>query len=192
MTTDPVVSPAGHNAFAVMPVIDYEPPPQDVPRTRNIPACRPSSHAPSRRRTPPAPRRPYLRQPGTQPTAPSIEAGNVMSAPMRQAAIFADAALRRVLEVIDRRRPAAQLRPMLAPTLVDSVVALGRTATGQHGAAVVRRMRLQPAGHRDPETAAEVFGCYSRGDRIHAIACRVEQVPAGGTTRWLVVALHIG
>ncbi len=115
---------------------------------------------------------------------------------MRQAAIFADAALRRVLEVIDRRRPAAQLRPMLAPSLVDSVVSVGRATTGlapgREGAAVLRRMRLQPAGHRDPETAAEVFGSYSRGDRMHAIACRVERVPVGGTTRWLVVALHIG
>lgn len=115
---------------------------------------------------------------------------------MRQAAIFADAALRRVLEVIDRRRPAAQLRPMLAPNLVDSVLALGRSAAGhtigREGAAVLRRTRLQPAGHRDPETAAEVSGSYSRGERIHAIACRVEQVRAGGTTRWQVVALHIG
>ena len=40
--------------------------------------------------------------------------------------------------------------------------------------------------------AAEVFGTYSRGNRIHAIACRVEQMPAGSGTRWLVVALHIG
>jgi len=122
-----------------------------------------------------------------------------MSVQMRQAATFADAALRRVLEVIDRRRPAAQLRPMLTPGLVDSVVSVGRPATGHapgnEGSAVLRRMRLQPAGHRDPETAAEVFGCYSRGDRIHAIACRVEQVHTGvGSTgtRWLVVALHIG
>jgi hypothetical protein len=53
-------------------------------------------------------------------------------------------------------------------------------------------MRLQPAGHRDQETAAEVFGTYSRGDRIHAIACRVERVHVGGESRWLVVALHIG
>ena len=50
----------------------------------------------------------------------------------------------------------------------------------------------------DPDTgnrAAEVFGSYSRGDRIHAIACRVEQLPTAITatkTRWLVVALHIG
>jgi hypothetical protein len=114
-----------------------------------------------------------------------------MSAPMRQAAIFADAALRRVLEVIDRRRPAAQLRPLLAPSLVDSVVSVGRAAAvaGHEGAAVLRRMRLQPVGHRVPENAAEVFGTYSRGDRIHAIACRVERAPSG---RWLMVALHIG
>lgn len=118
--------------------------------------------------------------------------GEVMSAPMRQAAIFADAALRRVLEVIDRRRPAAQLRPLLTPSLVDSVVAVGRSVTGNAGAAVLRRMRLQPAGHPDPDTAAEVFGSYSRGDRIHAIACRVQWVAAGDANRWLVVALHIG
>jgi hypothetical protein len=110
-----------------------------------------------------------------------------MSAPLRQAAIFADAALRRVLEVIDRRRPAAQLRPMLATSLVDAVVAIGRSAAGRgpghEGAAVLRRLRLQPAGHRDPETAAEVFGSYRRGQRVHAIACRVEQVRAGVGSR---------
>jgi chorismate mutase len=119
-----------------------------------------------------------------------------MSARLRQAAAFADAALRRVLEVIDRRRPAAQLNPLLAPSLVDSVAAVGRSAAGHPGrkreAAVLRRVRLQPAGHRDPDSAAEIFGSYSRGNRIHAIACRVEQVGTAGATRWMVVALHIG
>jgi hypothetical protein len=107
---------------------------------------------------------------------------------MRQAAMFADAALRRVLEVIDRRRSAAQLRPLLAPGLADSVLALGRP----DGAAVLHRVRLQPVATRGPETAAEVFGSYRRGRRTHAIACRVEQVPADTGSRWLVVALHIG
>jgi Family of unknown function (DUF6459) len=116
----------------------------------------------------------------------------VLSAPMRQAAIFADAALRRVLEVIDRRRPLAQLRPLLAASLVDSVLSVSRAAAEHEGAAVLRRMRLQPAGHGDPETAAEVFGSYSRGERIHAIACRVERVLGSGGTQWQVVALHIG
>lgn len=116
-----------------------------------------------------------------------------MSVQLRQAAIFADAALRRVLEVIDRRRPAAQLRPLLAPSLVDSVVALSRSLGNYPpGAAVLRRMRLQAAGHGDADTAAEVFGSYSRGNRIHAIAGRVERVADDAVTRWLLVALHIG
>jgi hypothetical protein len=116
-----------------------------------------------------------------------------MSPAMRQAAMFADAALRRVLEVIDRRRAAAQLRPLLAPGLVDSVLAVGRVGigveAGTQGAAVLRRMRLQPAGPGRLDAAAEVFGSYSRGERMHAIACRVERTPGG---RWQVVALHIG
>lgn len=182
--------------FAVTPVVDYEPPRRDVR------PCRQPSHATPRRRAR-APRRPHTAQPGRPPRAPAVE-NTATSAPMRQAAVFADAALRRVLEVLDRRRPVAQLRPMLAPGLVDSVLSIGRASgsttrkgprhpPAHRGAAVLRRMRLQPAGHRDPEAAAEVFGSYSRGDRIHAIACRVELVPAGaGRARWLVVALHIG
>ncbi|MCA2321660.1 hypothetical protein JF732_17725 [Mycobacterium intracellulare] len=170
-----------------MPVVDYEPETRDVPRT--VPSCRPSSRTPLRRRGGHATPRPYTGQLSRAP-AP------VMSARMRQAATFADAALRRVLEVIDRRRPAAQLHPLLSPSLVDSVVAVGRSvagrAPGHAGAAVLRRMRLQPAGHRDPDAAAEVFGSYSRGNRVHAIACRVEQVGAASGARWMVVALHIG
>jgi Family of unknown function (DUF6459) len=186
LTTGPVVSPSGRDAFAVTPVVDYEPPRRDVPQ------CRTSSHPTLRRRGVRAPRRPHTGEPNRQAKARTAKVTNVASAPMRQAAIFADAALRRVLEVIDRRRPAAQLRPMLSPSLVDSVLAIGRSAARDDGAAVLRRLRLQPAGHSDPEAAAEVFGSFSRGHRIHAIACRVERVPVVGGTRWLMVALHIG
>ncbi|OBH29080.1 hypothetical protein A5692_21580 [Mycobacterium sp. E342] len=167
-----------------MPVVDYEPPAREVPRS--APACRRSSRAPSVRRSTRVARRPH------PPGRPTAEPRAAASGQMRQAAAFADAALRRVLEVIDRRRPAAQLRPLLTPSLVDSVVAVGHTTAGHEGAAVLRRMRLQPAGHGDPQAAAEVSGSYSRGNRIHAIACRVERVPAGAGGRWLVVALHIG
>jgi hypothetical protein len=111
-----------------------------------------------------------------------------MSAPMRQAACFADAALRRVLEVLDRRRPVAQLRGLLAPGLVDSVLSANRFTAGGDGAAVLRGLRLQPVGAPSRLTAAEVFGSYSRAGRVHAIACRIERT--GG--RWQVVALHIG
>ncbi|MDP7703543.1 MULTISPECIES: Rv3235 family protein [unclassified Mycobacterium] len=151
---------------AVTPVIDYEPP-THLPGP-DAPRCLPTAAAPAARARPhPAPKTP-------------------LSPRMRQAATFADAALRRVLEVIDRRRPAAQLGAVLAPYLVDAVVAVSRAAAGTTGAAVLRRMRVQPALGDD---AAEVFGSYSRGERVHAIACRVERLPPG---RWLVVALHIG
>lgn len=104
---------------------------------------------------------------------------------MRQAAAFADAALRRVLEVIDRRRPIAQLHGLLAAGLVDSVLSANRHVHSPEGVAVLRRVRLQPVSGL---AAAEVFGSYSRGPRTHAIACRIE-LCAG---RWQVVALHIG
>jgi hypothetical protein len=112
-----------------------------------------------------------------------------MSAPMRQAACFADAALRRVLEVLDRRRPVAQLHGVLAAGLVDSVLSANRLTAGPDKAAVLRRLRLQAVGAPDRITAAEVFGSYRRGSRIHAIACRIELIANG---RWQVVALHIG
>jgi hypothetical protein len=108
---------------------------------------------------------------------------------MRQAASFADAALRRVLEVVDRRRPVAQLQGLLTTGLVDSVLSVSRFAPCHDGAAVLRRLRLQAVTTQRRGAAAEVFGTYSRSDRVHAIACRIEQ-PAGG--RWQVVALHIG
>jgi hypothetical protein len=193
LTISPPASPPRRDTFAVMPVAEYEPPTRNV---HNAGQCRQSSHATLRRRTPCAPRRHGSRHPQA---ATAVVTAAAMSPPMRQAAIFADAALRRVLEVIDRRRPAAQLRPLLAPSLVDSVLSVGRalagSGAGSEAAAVLRRMRLQPVGRHNPDTAAEVFGTYSRGDRIHAIACRVEQAPNENTvtgTRWLVVALHIG
>jgi hypothetical protein len=108
---------------------------------------------------------------------------------MRQAACFADAALRRVLEVIDRRRPVAQLHGLLAAGLVDSVLSANRRAAEEGAAAVLCRLRLQAVGAQDRVAAAEVFGSYRRGRRLHAIACRIELVTG---RRWQVVALHIG
>lgn len=107
------------------------------------------------------------------------------------AAAFADAALRRVLEVIDRRRPLAQLRPMLTPALMDMVFALTRS-TGPEKAAVLRRVRLRVAAVDEQDAhrpvAAEVFATYTRGPRTRALAARIE-VDEG---RWRMVALQIG
>lgn len=205
MSLIPIAGPPRRAAFAVMPVVDYEPPTRDVPR------CGQSSHASVRPTTPHITHRTVGVQGSRPPSfaAPKPPAAVVPLSPaMRQAAAFSDAALRRVLEVLDRRRPVSQLRPLLTSNLVDSVLSLSRVVpgatAGQEGTAVLRRMRLQPAtcdgwGRPDgPENAAEVFGTYSRGDRVHAIACRVERVAATGSGsgsasgRWLMVALHIG
>jgi hypothetical protein len=152
------------------PIIDYEP-----PLVGMAAACPPPTSAALHRHTP--------RRLRAVPVAVVHE-----SPPPRAAAVFADTALRRVLEVADRRRPIAQLRPLLAPALIDAVVAMTRT-TPTDGAAVLRRMRLRTAVAADGEaTAAEVFGTYTRGSRVRAIAGRIEVV--GG--RWLVTALQIG
>jgi hypothetical protein len=96
--------------------------------------------------------------------------------------VFADAALRRVLEVADRRRPIAQLRPLVTPALIDTVTALTRVP--QTAAATLRRVRVRMV---DGETA-EMFATYTRAQRVRAIAGRIEQ----RGDRWRIVALQIG
>jgi hypothetical protein len=150
-------------ASLTTPIIDCEPPPV------GIAACPPPSPGALHRRTPrsirsvpcPAPRDPL---------------------PPRAAVMFADAALRRVLEVADRRRPIAQLRPLVTPALMDTVTALTRVP--QTAAATLRRVRVRMV---DGESA-EMFATYNRGNRIRAIAGRIEQVD----DRWRIVALQIG
>ncbi len=171
------INPTERAVHAVRPVVDYEPPARDVRQ------CAPLSST-LRCRTPRLARDLDNRKPS-----------DAMSPALRPAAVFADAALRRVLEVIDRRRPAAQLRPLLSGPLADSVLAVNRMTAGRQDAAVLRRVRLQAVGNQDPlspATAAEVFGTYSRGRRIHAIACRVARLRVADGLQWQVVALHIG
>jgi hypothetical protein len=155
------------------PVVDYEPPPVDPAAA---PCPTPTRSALHRR-----PPRRALRLPD-RPATVAVPAS---------AAKFADAALRRVLEVVDRRRPIAQLRPMLAPPMLDMVFALTRGA-GPNKAAVLQRVRLRAAAVDEHEpaqaSAAEVFATYSRGERVRAIAARVELSDG----RWRVVALQIG
>ncbi len=151
----------------VVPIVDYDPPPFGGPPT--LP--------PVTRQCQPAAVRPAAGPSGRAPDA----AGTVQAA-----ARFADAALRRILEVIDRRRPLSQLRPLLAMGLADSLLA-GRT-TGEP--ARLRRVWAQPIGADG--RAAEVAAHYTRGGRVHAIACRVEQVGTPTGPRWQVVALHLG
>jgi hypothetical protein len=144
------------------PIIDCEPPPV------GITACPPPSPAALHRRTP----RPLRSVP--RPTPDPM--------PPRPALLFADAALRRVLEVVDRRRPIAQLRPLVAPALIDTVTALTRAP--QTAAATLRRVRVRMVD----ADAAEVFGTYSRGPRFLAVAARIEL----HRERWRIVALQLG
>lgn len=146
------------------PIVDYEPAPV------GIAACPPPSAAALHRHTSRS-LRPVAAHPVTTEPRPSHEV-----------IVFADAALRRVLEVVDRRRPVAQLRPLLAPALIDTVIAMARTS--QHSAATLRRVRLRMVDH----SAAEVFATYTRGQRLRAIAARVDRVDE----RWRVVGLQIG
>ncbi|SEH90649.1 hypothetical protein SAMN04489835_5509 [Mycolicibacterium rutilum] len=168
--TDP--SAAEHPPTAVVaPVIDFEPPPLGMA------ACSPPTPTALRRRSPAsgrAPRQEHLQRAAPAPVSVA-----------RSATVFADAALRRVLEVIDRRRPAAQLRPLLVPALTEHVLALTRCP--QSAAATLRRVRLRMVD-ADDSPAAEVFGTYSRGPRVRAIAARI----AYDGHRWRVTALQIG
>jgi len=149
-------------ASLTSPIIDCEPPPVGVT------ACPPPSPAALHRRTP----RPLRSLPRPAPHNPL---------PPRAALVFADAALRRVLEVADRRRPIAQLRPLVTPALIDTVIALTRAP--HTAAATLRRVRLRMVDC----DAAEVFGTYTRGPRLLAIAARIEL----HRDRWRIVALQL-
>jgi hypothetical protein len=160
-------------------VVDYEPPPVGMSACRSTPMLR--RHAPR----PPVGRVPRRLEP---------HAARPDAVPPRTAATFADAALRRVLEVIDRRRPVAQLQPLLAPALIDPIIELSRSSqigagqmSGTRAAARLRRVRLRMvdgAGGRE----AEVFGTYTSGPRVRALAARIELKG----DRWRIVALQIG
>lgn len=145
------------------PVIDYEPPPHRLGTAELCPA--PTNlhrHNPRRLR--------LVEPPREHP-------------PHTGATQFADMALRRVLEVVDRRRPPAQLRPLMRPPLVDVVVAF---AHARHATtATLRRVRLRAT---ETAAAAEVFATYTRGPRVRAIAARVEF----DGTRWQLTALQLG
>lgn len=172
MTADPT----SYFSPPVRPVIDYEPPARAI------------SHNPSsaRPRQPGTPSRPV---PAHRPPPAALPAG------LRPIAAFADNALRRVLEVVDGRRAAAHLHQLLAPELVDSVRSAGTAGAAPAagaGAAVLQRVRVQPHGPDDPPTAAEVFGTYRRGHRVHALACRIQRTPGASGPGWQVIALHIG
>lgn len=161
--------------LTVVPVVDYEPAPVISA------VCAPFPSDPTwlhRQRT--------RRAPGGTPP-PSCEDRKTAHA----AAAFADVALRCVLEVVDGRRAMAQLRPLLATGLIDTVLTLAHsTRAGSARPAMLRQVQLRIVD-RDGR-AAEVFATYTRGERVRAIAGRVERSMIRGATRWQLVALQVG
>lgn len=152
--------------LTVSPVIDYEPAP--------LPADRSCRSGPRLHRLTPRPaRQVHHREP----------------APPKSAVVFAETALRQLLEVIDRRRPVAQLRPLMTPVLVERVIA--RAASARSGSASMLRVRTRAVDACEPADevgAAEVFGSFRRAGRVHAIAARIER----HRDSWRIVALQIG
>ncbi|WNG89014.1 Rv3235 family protein [Mycobacterium sp. ITM-2016-00317] len=170
--TAPDLAPSAPG-WKTSPVVDYEPHPQPLTAGPPKPCPVPSGEAlhrtglrPLRAHRPPA-------LPQEQP-------------PPRSAVTFAETALRQVIEVIDRRRPVAQLRPLMTPLLIDCVIA--RAAAPRTGSATLRRVRVRSAGTDAEVTAAEVFASFTRSGRVHAVAGRIERHRDG----WRLVALQIG
>jgi hypothetical protein len=171
---------AGGPTALVSPVIDCEPTPVGDPPALNT-AARCVSPTPA-----------ALRRGTARPLRPVPHAAVHDAIPPQAAIAFADSALRRVLEVIDRRRPVAQLRPLLAPALIDRVVAMtqaprtGCPARQDATAATLRKLRLRMVDG-DGQPRAEVFGTYRRGSRVLAIAACIEL----DGERWRIVALQM-
>lgn len=153
------------------------PRPECRPGARHVSAPRRTAHSGRSPRTAGSPTRTAV-----SPTAPS--------APLTDVRRFTEHALRRTLEVLDRRRAPEQLRPLLSAPLVDLVRTLPREAVPGRslGAATLQRIHLRA---HDPNIV-EVFGSYARGPRIFAIAARVER---STTTRpspgWVLTSLRI-
>ncbi|MCB0948147.1 MAG: hypothetical protein KDB44_02510 [Mycobacterium sp.] len=163
--------------WTTAPVIDCEPAPEPLGRLPG-PSC-PTPSADTLHRRSPRTRRPPLHL--CEPPPP------------KSAVIFAETALRQVIEVIDRRRPVAQLRPLMTPALIDGVIA--QAGATRRGSATIRRVRVRAVDPRGAGTdqngevcAAEVFASFMRAGRVHAVAARIER----HRDRWRMVALQIG
>lgn len=158
-STAPVTS-----QWSTAPVIDYEPAPQPLGAHRLSCTTASTHRLPNRRRV--------------QPVEPR---------PPKSAVVFAETALRQLIEVIDRRRPVAQLNALMAPVLVDQVIA--RAGVTPPGSATLRRVRVRCVDTGDTEvTAAEVFATFLRCGRVHAVAGRIEP----HRSSWRFCALQIG
>lgn len=102
----------------------------------------------------------------------------------------AEHAMRLLLEVLDRRRPAEKLGTMFAAGVIESVRTIVRTSPpgSRLGPATLRRLHVTRATSR----SAEVFGTYQRGSRVFAIAARLDYRSGRKGHGWTVTSLRVG
>ena len=101
---------------------------------------------------------------------------------------FAERALRLVLEVLDHRRTPNQLRAVLDQAVIDTLRSVSATPVPSRslGAALLGPVRIQ----RINDSNIEVFGTYTRGPRVFALAGRLSPDGRGGG--WRVSSLQVG
>ena len=111
--------------------------------------------------------------------------GSRSLAPDSAVIAFTESTLRMVLEVVDRRRPVTQLTGYLSEPAISAVLGHSRHRPSRAPTtpARVHRVRVQWTDRG----AAEVFGSYTRGRRLHAFAGCVEPIATGGRSRLVPV-----
>ncbi|MEV6139524.1 Rv3235 family protein [Nocardia sp. NPDC051990] len=139
----------------------------------------------------PLPRKDQTGRSGPPGVRRALGAGHGGLAPVVEldstAKLFVERALRLALEVLDHRRPVAQLTTMATPAVVAAVrtivradLAPGRTL----GVAVLFRANLMMI---DASTA-EVFASYDRGRQHFAIAARIARTRS---TDWKLTVFRV-
>ncbi len=159
-------------AGAQVPVRAVADTPVDHLRVVAAPAYEPVGE-PSRATDGPLVTAPLGTPPVRRPEPVAVPAGTVEARRVAARTVTA------LLEVLDRRRPAAHLETAVSPQLYEHIVTLLRPdiARPENRAAGVsariRRIHIQMC---DPSTA-EIFGSFERGRRVRAFAGRIERVP---------------
>lgn len=138
-------------------------------------------------------RRPFPRSLGAHAhtSVPNVTGGLFADATVPDdARRSAEQALRLLLEVLDRRRPAEQMGKLFAPAVVESIKTIVRTPTPslRLGVASLRRVHMTRAS----TNAVDVFGTYRRGQRVFAVAGRLHYRSGKRQPGWTVTSLRVG
>ncbi|WP_407636552.1 Rv3235 family protein [Hoyosella subflava] len=98
----------------------------------------------------------------------------------------ASALFRMTLEILGRRRPVTHLSQCATRLIVDQVGAISRDSRGTVGNARLLRVHVRPVS----SMATEAFCTCERGDRVFAIAAKIELTP-GVPPRWVCTSLRV-